>query len=185
MSSVTHGQSWYRWRTLESHEATLPGHSNLAEALHLQPQICPEKKRLLTFFPYMPVIKADAPAQHHVFPAKDEMLVLWAGDIGLVATPRRCVILPCLFILLAIGSMNHSMDRLTRTYAPWKKKLFYWYTCKNVKCQIWAAKLEQMKERRNTWRNIAWPFESGWGTPSAITDPSCEKKIADFPVSAC
>jgi hypothetical protein len=55
---------------------------------------------------------------------------------------------------------------------------------KNVKCHT-RAKLEHMKERRNTWRNVAWSVGSGWGTPSAITDPSCEKKVADFPVNAC
>ena len=42
-----------------------------------------------------------------------------------------------------------------------------------------------MKELWNTWRNVAWSVGSGWGTPSAITDPSCEKKVADFPVNAC
>ena len=66
----------------------LPGPSNLAEALHLQLQVCPATKKLLSFCQYMLVIRTDAPAQH-AFPATEDTLVLWAGDIGVVAVPKE------------------------------------------------------------------------------------------------
>ena len=49
MWNVRYGQSWNKLKNVGTHEGTLPGHSNLAEALHLQLQIRPAKKRLLTF----------------------------------------------------------------------------------------------------------------------------------------
>ena len=73
----------------------------------------------------MRVITADAAPQHHVFLAAEEILVLWASDIGLVALPRKmCYFAMCLFILLMFGSMHPSMARLTGAHTL-RKTLVY------------------------------------------------------------
>ena len=99
----------------------------------------------------MLVNRADAPAQHHVFPAIEETRVLGAGDIGLVALPSKIVLfchVPLHPSHLWVHAPQHgSPDKDT---CPVKKDLFkYLYTCKNVKCHTWA-KLVQMKEPRIT-----------------------------------